>query len=1321
MANPKLETVVDAFTAPALNTALWGATTPGVATLDTVNAEVSLAVPTTSGAINSVATTAGALYDATGSYVYAQVRPAANGAGHVRTAIRIRYDDSNAATIRLENGVFQFTAQTVTTTTLTLPNYDPHAHRWWRLREAGGSFYAGTSPDGLTWTEWGPLGYGFDATNVTLRLETAATATELAGNAAVFSHVNTRAGGPLNPNWPGMEDAWGPFWNANAGSSPQDRFVDVTDRTRGSVSVQRGRQYELDQVRSGEASLTLANTDAALDPVNDAGPWAGHIAPYQPYRKRAQWPPTRNLADPLLATGGDAGQVGGTISPSTTEIFSDTDTTGGSFVTATDAWLGDTVLQFAVPAGATAPTRIMHWPRLAVTPGRTYTIQMRVRNVTASTSVNVQPHFGWYAAGTTTTPNSYTYGTTSTLTGATSASWTTLTLTATAPANAAGIDLGVTLATTPAAAASVQVDGVQVEEGAVATAWTCPGAWYPLYAGFTERWPSTWDMQGLYGLVEPTAVDAFSLLSQQQLNDALTMELNSYTPRFVYKLDEPAGSLSMADWTGNNPGVQIGIGKYGAGSITLGNSVTANDPDRAYTGSTGTVATVNNSNPGTGLVTGGASFVKLGSAGILGPADLSQWTRMIAFRYTGPTTIAARVVLWSAFSRTRTNNNPGGSQMWFWIDSDGYFRASLGGPASGGWFSFKAQNPLVNDGDWHLALVSYDRNGQKLNIRVDEWYWQWTNIGGDLEPSGLVSDNVGCWVDPTVGNGTTYNFKGDLSFIAEFPTALTPPQMYQIYTAWRNNCAGESSDSRYARILRYAGYTGGKNIQPGLTTAMGPANIEGQDAMSALQTVVDTENGAHYFDATGSITFKSRSSRYNASSPVYTFGERVDLGELPYEDCQLDFDSTHLSNQVTVTQEGTSQNFYASDDASVTSYFPRTMSRTINAQDPNECQDAASYLLSRYRQPATRVSSLKLHPSAVPALWPVCLGLELGTRIRVIRRPPGAPAVQVECYVENIAWEFSDDGEAWLTLQCSPADLTSYGVFAAWHTTLATAPAVGTKTLTVNAPQVTQIYNSSFATAGTWQVVGGNAAIGPITTALDGSTTAAKATTYTILEDSVSIPYDPTTTYRVSATIRTATAPTSGTPTIYVGLTGIDANGNRVNINGANSLTSQIYCAARATQAPSTYTTYTGYVSGTSTPGGAGANTDPSNPEKVRPEIVAVRPLVYLLYNCTDGVQYVDSFTIHTVPTNGGIPLASQLAPGQQLTLGQGTANAETVTVSAVGATSPGWTTATITTTAATTKSHTAGDVVSEPLPTGKTDPTTWDATAAFDSIAFAY
>jgi hypothetical protein len=352
---------------------------------------------------------------------------------------------------------------------------------------------------------------------------------------------------------------------------------------------------------------------------------------------------------------------------------------------------------------------------------------------------------------------------------------------------------------------------------------------------------------------------------------------------------------------------------------------------------------------------------------------------------------------------------------------------------------------------------------------------------------------------------------------------------------------GDSTDARYARILRYGGYTGPTSIQTGLTTSMGPANIDGQDVVSALEAVVTTENGAHFVARDGTITFRSRGTRYNATAPTFTFGENTAGGEWPYEDCSLDYDTAHLANMVTVTQESTGQKLTANDSQSVTNNFTRTLTRTINSGSALECQDAADYLLSRYKAPATRVASLLLHPSAVPAMWPVCLALELGTRVRVVRRPPGAPTITIDCFVESISWDLRDTGEAFVTLQCSPADPSAYAVFAAWHTTLNAGIAAGVSSITVTA--------------------------------------------------------------------------------------------SADNVN----------------------------------------------------------------------------------------PLATQLPSGQQLVLGQGTANAETVTVQAVGATSTGWTTAALTLTAPTTKSHSAGDVVCEPLPAGVTDPAAYDMVSAFDSTVFAY
>ncbi|WKK24602.1 hypothetical protein QZH56_02845 [Streptomyces olivoreticuli] len=87
---------------------------------------------------------------------------------------------------------------------------------------------------------------------------------------------------PINPNWPVVAEDRAPYWNCAGGDSPLDRYVEVTPRY-------------------------LANTDGTLDPLDSSGPWAGHIMAYQPYRKRAQWPPTANLLTQVQATGGDLG------------------------------------------------------------------------------------------------------------------------------------------------------------------------------------------------------------------------------------------------------------------------------------------------------------------------------------------------------------------------------------------------------------------------------------------------------------------------------------------------------------------------------------------------------------------------------------------------------------------------------------------------------------------------------------------------------------------------------------------------------------------------------------------------------------------------------------------------------------------------------------------------------------------------------------------------------------------------------------------------------------------------------------------------------
>jgi hypothetical protein len=108
-------------------------------------------------------------------------------------------------------------------------------------------------------------------------------------------------------------------------------------------------------------------------------------------------------AVPAIASGGSwGGATVGTITASAAlDLLSDTDTTGGSVAASASAWIGTTVTAFSVPSGSAVGQRIAHSAQTAVIPGQPYTLQFRVRNVTASTSLQVKPHLGWVTAGST--------------------------------------------------------------------------------------------------------------------------------------------------------------------------------------------------------------------------------------------------------------------------------------------------------------------------------------------------------------------------------------------------------------------------------------------------------------------------------------------------------------------------------------------------------------------------------------------------------------------------------------------------------------------------------------------------------------------------------------------------------------------------------------------------------------------------------------------------------------------------------------------------------------------------------------------------------
>lgn len=615
------------------------------------------------------------------------------------------------------------------------------------------------------------------------------------------------------------------------------------------------------------------------------------------------------------------------------------------------------------------------------------------------------------------------------------------------------------LISTPASTTATNViyaTGWQLELAASASAWSDPGPTYFAWSGFFEQFPMSWRLSGTWGELDAVGVDALAGLAQYTVLDPLAEEMLVDNPNFLYAMDDPAGSAGCADKTGNRIAAPIENSPFGAGSLTLGNSITASSPSGLMIGSTGAVATFNNNPSETGSLQFPETFVSIHkTTASPGPPPNGSWTRIVHFRSAAAPGSNAAYILWNAIPPTYgTSTN---SQIMFQLQGTG---GPAGAPflyvagATGGTASYSGAASLC-DGNWHQLAISCDGSG---NVA---FYADGAQVGTGsitLPTSGIAADVIGASVQL---GAQLYKggFVGDAAYAAEFPFAVSTAQVANLYNSFRSASSGESTGARAGRLLTWVGWNGARALDTGQTTSMGPAtDLVGGSALDGLNAISDTENGDVFASNAGAITFKARTARYN-STPQFVFGENTQWGEWPYRagdgDLQLPTDPTNTYNIIPTQQYSPAQTATARDTASQTANFPRTLPAiTINSTSFAEVQAAGQYLLSQLKTPRKRLAQMVLDVSAVPGLWRVAAQLEKGTRIRVMARPPWrATAVQFDGFVEYTAWNGDprSGGATTLTVQASPADPNNYWTLGALHTTLNAQAASGQAQATINA------------------------------------------------------------------------------------------------------------------------------------------------------------------------------------------------------------------------------------------------------------------------------
>lgn len=899
-----------------------------------------------------------------------------------------------------------------------------------------------------------------------------------------------------NANWPNLRILFAP--NANGTFDGQFiRYSDITYRLLHSWDVQRGRQYELDTMMAGTLTAMLNNDDAAFDPLNTTSPFAGGVLPERLVQLVASWPNSINMMTYDQATGGEQNYV----TTTTVTVPASIAAASGAFTivaaAVTGAFQGSQVWRTTIPSSSSSGS-VTGFPCAieapsAWRPNQPYTFSLYQACVTSGQSPQLTPGIQWYKEDGTLL--STTTGTPVTLTGNTTPTYSRLTVSVSSvPAGAVSAEFITSLTSTVSATTTIYSDAIQQENNASVSAFTAPGKTYPIYTGNVERYPTNYDLSGTRITTPLVSADPLSLLSatiqQASFSSVVQFPLGPDTvgANFIYSFGDGGGASQFQDTTGSRiPATINNSSTVPSGTTFIRTGQPPNDQTVA-TGWSGPPATVPlgpqqgpvlNTFLGANQATYSYTVTEwippvIGSnveselttirippnstTGIGGP-PATAFMRMICFR-VNPGAISSDAILWEAFG------GPGiTSQIQAYVFSNGNIAF---GVTSGGTTQVSFQASAVQDGNWHMVFFGIDP--------VANLFW-W-----GLDNGAIVSQSISSWapghfhIDDLGGtyfgdgtNNGAFAFKGQLMFAVEWPYVLNTTQANNVYNSWLTDYQGDTADQRIARILQWAQYTGTTKLDTGYATSLGPAtDIDGNDAVTNLQNVVQTENGEHFYDVTGTYTWHNRAKRYAAGAPTYIFGENIAGGEIPYESCELDYDITNIDNNVQTTQVSTNVISY-SQTSSITAasnsqkaFGLRSLNITNQSTNLQDCQDEANYLASVNAYPRSRVATLTIHPASNPSiLWPVCLALELETYVQINRRPKGSAFTNtLYGFIENIHWTANNTNDAVLVLQISPAPGQNLGPAVAAYRPWNLAPMYGTMqaassgqpTITVNIP-----------------------------------------------------------------------------------------------------------------------------------------------------------------------------------------------------------------------------------------------------------------------------
>jgi hypothetical protein len=228
-------------------------------------------------------------------------------------------------------------------------------------------------------------------------------------------------------------------------------------------------------------------------------------------------------------------------------------------------------------------------------------------------------------------------------------------------------------------------------------------------------------------------------------------------------------------------------------------------------------------------------------------------------------------------------------------------------------------------------------------------------------------------------------------------------------------------------------------------------------ALSHLQSLEDNEAGLVFTNAAGALTFHDRHHRtlFNDTS-LATIGDGFSatygygLGpygtgpyggaaedEIPYTTAvRFEYDDSNIWNKVVVTpaQDDTTPDTppvpqEATNAASITAHYQRTLLKTLLTQSQTEALAAAQFYAAAYAEPTQRIPVCEVIGRKAPGFWPVILAAKNSDRFVWKRRPTteaSARTIELNVFVEKKMTTIIPGTNWQVSFQFSPADNIRY-------------------------------------------------------------------------------------------------------------------------------------------------------------------------------------------------------------------------------------------------------------------------------------------------------